>query len=275
MKRSGADNFLDRKYHGAYTSLLEKCLCRLSHPMKFYAKILHRKIFPPSPWSLINSVPNSLDKRHAVEFYEKYFLPVIVDQFSTKSPWQKACRGILWKNISWKNISFPWSLIKIFRRKICPSRDRWSILYRNPFTRGMPWNSTKKYFVEKYFLPLIVDQFSTKSPWQKACRAILWKNIWWKNISFPWSLIKTFRRKIFPSRDRWSILYRIPFTRGLPWNFTKKYFIEKLFLPMLLLMKFYEKIFEKRLLPVFVVLLRSNRKVKEVSDTIDDAPFNI
>ena len=151
-----ADNFLDRKYYGAYTSLLEKCLCRLSHPMKFYAKILHRKIFPPSPWSLINLVPNPLDKRYAGEFYEK-----------------------------------------IFRRKIFPSRDRWSILYRIPFTKRMPWNSTKKYFVEKYFLP------------------------------------------------------------------------------MHLLMKFYEKIFEKRLLPVFVVLLRSNRKVKEVSGTIDDAPFNI
>ena len=166
-----ADNFLDRKYYGAYTSLLEKCLCRLSHPMKFYAKILHRKIFPPSPWSLINLVPNPPHHRHAVEFYEK-----------------------------------------IFRRKIFPSRDRWS---------------------------------------------------------------KIFRRKIFPSRDRWSILYRISFTRGMPWNFTKKYFIEKLFLPMLLLMKFYEKIFEKRLLPVFVVLSRSNRKVKEVSGTIDDAPLNI
>ena len=157
-------------------------------------------------------------------------------------------------------------------------------------------------------LPVIVDQFSTKFPWQKACRGILWKNISSKNISSPWSLInsvansldkghavdfyekifrgkifpsrdrwsKIFRRKIFPSRDRWSILYRISsFTRGMPWNFTKKYFIEKLFLPMLLLMKFYEKIFEKRLLPVFVVLSRSNRKVKEVSGTIDDAPFNI
>ena len=124
-------------------------------------------------------------------------------------------------------------------------------------------------------LPVIVDQFSTKFPWQKACRGILWKNISWKNISLAWSLFKIFRRKIFPSRDRWSILYRISFTRGMPWNFTKKYFIEKLFLPMLLLMKFYEKIFEKRLLPVFVVLSRSNRKVKEVSGTIDDAPLNI
>ena len=156
MKRSGADNFLDKKYYGAYTFFLEKYLCRLSHPMKFYIKILHRKIFPPSPWSLINLVPNPLDKRYAGEFYEK-----------------------------------------IFRRKIFPSRDRWSILYRIPFTKRMPWNSTKKYFVEKYFLP------------------------------------------------------------------------------MHLLMKFYEKIFEKRLLPVFVVLLRSNRKVKEVSGTVDDAPFNI
>ena len=154
------------------------------------------------------------------------------------------------------------------------------ILHKNTSSKNFP------------SLPVIVDQFSTKSPWQEVCRGILRKNISSKNISFPWSLInsvphpfhkthavefyeKIFRRKIFPSRDRWSILYRISFTRGMPWNFTKKYFIEKLFLPMLLLMKFYEKIFEKRLLPVFVVLLRSNRKVKEVSGTIDDAPFNI
>jgi len=43
----------------------------------------------------------------------------------------------------------------------------------------------QKYFVEKYFPPVIVDQFCTESPSQEACRGILRKNISSKNFSSP------------------------------------------------------------------------------------------
>ena len=150
-----------------------------------------------------------------------------------------------------KNVYVDWAIQwnstqKYFIEKFSlPPRDRWSIQYQIPLTKGMPWNSMKKYFVEKYFLPVIVDQFCTKFPWQKACRGFLRKNISWKNISFPWSLIKNISSKniSFP----WSLIKNISSKNiSLPWSLINS-------VPNLLhkrhAVEFYEKIFHRKTFP--------------------------